>query len=116
MKTWKRSRKASREARVFYDRLVSAWSAETSSNWSIANPAKGQCSVTALIAQDVFGGEILKTHTPGGTHFYNLIDGVRWDFTVSQFDRPIPSRICRQVVMKPWPTPVRLNIWHCNAP
>lgn len=75
---------------VFYDRLVSAWSAETSSNWSRANPAKGQCSVTALIAQDVFGGEILKTHTPGGTHFYNLIDGVRWDFTVSQFDRPIP--------------------------
>ena len=35
-------------------------------------------------------GDILKTRTPGGTHFYNSIDGVRWDFTISQFDRPVP--------------------------
>ena len=47
-------------------------------------------SVTALVVQDVLGGDILRTRTAGGTHFYNLVDGVRWDFTVSQFDRPIP--------------------------
>ncbi len=42
------------------------------------------------MVQDLFGGEILKTKTRGGTHFYNSIDGVRWDLTVSQFDYPIP--------------------------
>ncbi len=34
--------------------------------------------------------QFLKTKTYGGTHFYNVIDGVKWDMTVSQFDRPIP--------------------------
>lgn len=38
----------------------------------------------------MLGGDILKTATPGGTHFYNKIEDVRWDFTISQFDRPIP--------------------------
>ena len=74
----------------FYDRLRRAWSIETSSRWTDENPAQGQCSVSALVAQDVLGGDILKTRTPGGTHFYNRVDGVRWDFTIGQFDRPIP--------------------------
>ena len=73
-----------------YESLKSAWSRESSASWSAENPAKGQCSVTSLIVQDIFGGSILKTKTYGGTHFYNLIDGVRWDMTISQFDRPIP--------------------------
>jgi len=75
---------------AFYDILRDAWSAESARSWTRENPAKGQCSVTALVAQHRFGGNILKTHTPGGTHFYNSIDGVRWDFTISQFDRPVP--------------------------
>ncbi|WP_244642462.1 hypothetical protein [Phyllobacterium sp. 628] len=73
-----------------YQALKSAWSTESSGSWSADNPAKGQCSVTSLVVQDLFGGSILKTKTHGGTHFYNVIDGVRWDLTVSQFDRPIP--------------------------
>lgn len=73
-----------------YQTLKTAWSLESSSSWTSENPAKGQCSVTSLVVQDIFGGSILKTKTHGGTHFYNLIDGVRWDLTVSQFDRPIP--------------------------
>jgi hypothetical protein len=74
----------------FFDRLKTAWNAETSSKWTSENPARGQCSVTSLVAQDVFGGVILKTATPGGIHFYNRIGGSRWDFTMEQFDRPIP--------------------------
>jgi len=70
--------------------LRTAWSDKSSSSWTPQNPAKGQCSVTSLIVQDIFGGEILSTRTPGGTHFYNNIDGVRWDLTVSQFSAPIP--------------------------
>ena len=75
---------------VFFDKVKAAWSIESASTWTPQNPAKGQCSVTALVAQDVLGGILLKTLTPEGMHFYNLIDGVRWDFTISQFDRPIP--------------------------
>ncbi|WP_307103727.1 hypothetical protein [Sphingomonas sp. SORGH_AS_0950] len=76
-----------------YRKLRAAWSAETASppeSWSAENPAKNHCSVTALIVQDHFGGDILTTKTVGGTHFYNLIDGTRWDLTVSQFPEPIP--------------------------
>lgn len=76
-----------------YRKLQAAWSAETASppeSWSADNPAKNHCSVTALIVQDHFGGDILTTKTVGGTHFYNLIDGTRWDLTVSQFAEPIP--------------------------
>jgi hypothetical protein len=76
-----------------YRALARVWSGETSSPthaWSPANRAQNHCSVTALIVQDNFGGEILSTRTSGGTHFYNLIDGKRWDLTVSQFAEPIP--------------------------
>lgn len=45
--------------------------------------------MTALIVQDVLGGEILKTSVAGAWHFYNRIDGRRWDLTVSQFSTPI---------------------------
>ena len=71
------------------DRLKAAWSAETASGWTPENPARGQCSVTALVVQDILGGDILRTRTSGGTHFYNMVNGVRRDFTIGQFDRPI---------------------------
>jgi hypothetical protein len=41
-------------------------------------PCEGQCNVTSLVVQDLFGGSILKTRTRAGTLFYNLIDCVRW--------------------------------------
>jgi hypothetical protein len=65
--------------------LLHAWSIKTSSKWTSANPAKGQCSVTALVIQDIYGGELVKTRTPEGWHFYNIIDNKRLDFTNSQF-------------------------------
>ena len=76
-----------------YREIQAAWSAETASppeTWSTSNPAKNHCSLTALIVQDHFGGDILSTKTVGGTHFYNMIDGTRWDLTISQFAEPIP--------------------------
>ena len=69
--------------------LKDAWSSGTSSKWTPENPAKGQCSVTSLVVQDLFGGEILKTQVPGGTHFYNRIGGARLDLTISQFDQSV---------------------------
>ena len=73
----------------FYQQLRRSWSIETGSGWQPGNPASGQCGVTALVVQDKFGGEILKTDVNGAWHFYNRIDGRRIDFTMSQFDSPI---------------------------
>src|SRR5579871_4015483 len=74
-----------------YRAISRVWSGDTSSPtnaWSPSNPAQNHCSVTSLVVHDYFGGEILTTRTPGGTHFYNLIDGKKWDLTVSQFAEP----------------------------
>ena len=76
-----------------YRAIAPVWSADTASPtgaWSSSNPAQNHCSITSLVVQDFFGGEILSTKTSGGTHFYNLIDGVKWDLTARQFPEPIP--------------------------
>ena len=70
-----------------YRALNKIWSTETASpanGWTADVPAKNHCSVTSLIVQDYFGGDIVSTLTTGETHFYNLIEGTRWDLTVSQ--------------------------------
>jgi len=75
----------------FYHAVKRAWSAETvGGTFDPANPCRNQCAVTALATQRVFGGEIVKTATKGGTHFYNRIDGRYWDLAADQFDDPIP--------------------------
>lgn len=66
--------------------LFSAWSAKSSTLWKAKNPALGQCGVTALVVQDILGGDILKTPYREIWHFYNLIDGQVIDFTESQFE------------------------------
>lgn len=76
-----------------YRSISRVWSGDTSSPsdaWSQSNPARNHCSITSLVVQDHFGGEILSTRTSGGTHFYNQIDGKKWDLTVSQFAEPVP--------------------------
>ncbi|HYI48885.1 MAG TPA: hypothetical protein VEX35_10515 [Allosphingosinicella sp.] len=65
--------------------LARSWSPQTSSRWRADNPALGQCGVTALVVHRLCGGEILKTDTEDGPHFYNRIEGLRHDFTASQF-------------------------------
>lgn len=71
------------------DTLKRCWSKRTSSKWAPNNPGQGQCSVTALVIQDHFGGQLLKTKVDGLWHFYNKINGVVYDFTESQFAEPI---------------------------
>ncbi len=69
--------------------LSKSWSLDTARQWTAENPAAGQCNVTALLVHDLFGGELLKTPLPEGDHFYNRINGHRYDFTQSQFSQPI---------------------------
>ncbi|MCM2979905.1 Uncharacterised protein [Niallia circulans] len=69
--------------------LHKSWSLESSSKWSEDNPAKGHCGVTTLVVNDILGGEIKKTKLPDGWHFYNVLNGKRYDFTASQFREAI---------------------------
>jgi hypothetical protein len=69
--------------------LYKAWSKDSAKQWTANNPANGQCNVTAILIQELYGGEIVKTPLPEGRHFYNRIEGQRFDFTKSQFDEPI---------------------------
>ena len=71
--------------RAFFE----SWSLSTASQWTADNPAAGQCNVTALLIHELFGGDLLKTPLPAGDHFYNRIEGRRYDFTATQFDQPI---------------------------
>lgn len=71
------------------DRLRTAWSSRTASKWTSESPASGQCSVTALVVQDLLGGRILKTRVGASWHFYNEVHGGRLDLTESQFAEPI---------------------------
>ncbi|MEL6766696.1 MAG: hypothetical protein AAFP17_05910 [Pseudomonadota bacterium] len=65
--------------------LRQSWSLASSTKWRPENPALGHCGVSALVAHDHLGGEILKTRYENLWHFYNRIDGQRIDFTVEQF-------------------------------
>ena len=65
------------------------WSEETSPHWQAHNPPFGQGAVTALAVHDIFGGEIVKTEAPSGWHYYNMVDGLRFDLTKGQFLDPL---------------------------
>ena len=70
------------------DALEEAWSLDTAVQWSVENPANGQCNVTAAVVHDLFGGDVLRTRLPDVWHYYNRINGQRMDLTDSQFTRP----------------------------
>lgn len=69
--------------------LRAAWTAGTSfspDRWLPETPSIGQCAVTALIVQDVFGGEILRGASSEGSHYWNrLPSGLEVDLTADQF-------------------------------
>ncbi len=77
--------------------IRACWSPETCDpvdleDWSDANPARGQCAVTALVVQDILGGELLVAevhHADGtrqGVHYWNrLASGAEVDLTRAQF-------------------------------
>ena len=74
------------QRKQIYEALIKSWSIETSSKWTMENPAQGQCGVTALVVQDIYGGKIKKTKVGEVWHFYNCIAGQRFDFTETQFN------------------------------
>ena len=54
--------------------------------WTAENPTLGQCSVTAFLAQDLFGGKVYGVPLPDGNfHCFNVADGCLFDLTSEQF-------------------------------
>jgi hypothetical protein len=70
--------------------LKASWNIDTSQSYLPERPSSGQCAVTALVIQDYFGGEIVRTHAmlPNGkleSHYFNRINGEDIDLTKGQF-------------------------------
>ncbi len=74
-----------------YDKLSQGWCRETCAPRLQAartpyNKPLGQCSITAFLAQDIFGGEVYGVLRPRGNyHCYNVVDGHVFDLTSEQF-------------------------------
>ena len=74
------------------------WCRETSDDpdeWSLDNPARGQCAVTAVVLRDYLGGVLLIADVvpsdgtpPTERHCWNRLDsGIEIDLTLEQFPR-----------------------------
>ena len=83
--------KSIRDPRALYDLLSRIWCAGTCAprmreDWSRENKTLGQCSITAFLAQDIFGGKVFGILRPGGNyHCYNVIGDCVFDLTSEQF-------------------------------
>ena len=77
--------------RDYYDLLSDLWSADTCaprmrSDWSPENRTLGQCSITAFLLQDLYGGKVLGVPLGDGNfHCFNEVDGCAFDLTSEQF-------------------------------
>lgn len=77
--------------RDLYDALSEIWCEYTCAprlraGWSKDNPTLGQCSITAFLAQDIFGGKVYGILREGGNyHCYNVVGDCVFDLTSEQF-------------------------------
>ena len=80
-----------KDQRHLYDLLSECWSIETCApryrdEWSKANKTLGQCSITAFLVQDIFGGDVFGIPLPeGGYHCFNAVGDAVFDLTSEQF-------------------------------
>ncbi|MCR4652702.1 MAG: hypothetical protein K5744_03310 [Eubacterium sp.] len=83
------------DPRDLYDALSKVWCAETCAprmraNWTRENRTMGQCSITAFLAQDIFGGKVYGIERSGGNfHCYNVIGNCKFDLTSEQFGEEV---------------------------
>ncbi len=74
-----------------YDALWDIWCEYTCAprlrgQWNEDNRTVGQCSITAFLAQDIFGGKVYGILRPGGNyHCYNVVGNCVFDLTSQQF-------------------------------
>ena len=80
-----------RTPRDYYDLLSELWCAETCAprmrgDWSPENKTLGQCSITAFLLQDLYGGKVFGVPLGDGSyHCFNVVGGCVFDLTSEQF-------------------------------
>jgi len=85
------------DPRKMYDILSLIWNSETCAPrmrdaWTPENRTLGQCSITAFLVQDVFGGKVYGIPLKdGGVHCYNVVEDCVFDLTSEQFGQ---ERLC----------------------
>ena len=81
--------------RDLYDILSTIWCKDTCAprmqdRWTSDNKTLGQCSVTAFLVQDIFGGDVYGVRLDDGNyHCYNIVNGIKFDLTSEQFDHEL---------------------------
>ncbi len=107
--------------------LLEICDAETSMDpggWTEKNPLWGHCAVVSLLAQDIFGGELLRVSLEGTafaqmkSHYYNRLlnsDKTEKDFTREQFGGNYPAGLevttrTREYVLSYPPTAKRYEL------
>ena len=81
-------------------------------DWSARNMTCGQCSVTAFLAREIFGGRVLAVVLEDGNkHCYNEVNGTIFDLTSDQFkgksiayDLKNEQNIGDRLAVKEWAT------------
>jgi len=81
--------------------LKTCWIKETSNQpekWTATNPTLGQCAITSVIVNELFGGIIIRGEMKSGqTHYWNLIGNDVIDLTRDQFKYDLSFENIRQV-------------------
>lgn len=79
------------DPKMLYDMLSEIWCEYTCAPrmrlmWTPENKTLGQCSITAFLVQDIFGGEVYGILRRGGNyHCYNVVGDCVFDLTSEQF-------------------------------
>ncbi len=77
--------------RDHYDLLSEIWCADTCAprmrgDWTPENKTLGQCSITAFLMQDIYGGKVYGVPLDGGNfHCFNVVGDCTFDLTSEQF-------------------------------
>lgn len=91
VKPLKSNLKGINNPRDLYDALSQIWCADTCAprmrdRWTEDNKTLGQCSITAFLVQDIFGGKVYGILSESGNyHCYNDVGGCVFDLTSEQF-------------------------------
>jgi hypothetical protein len=61
------------EGQALMQIIRAAWDERTTDDWHPEDPARHHCGVTALVAQDCLGGEIVRNKISGRKVYFNVL-------------------------------------------
>jgi hypothetical protein len=84
-----------------YEALKKSMTFNPDKKMQSVDPSPGQDTIISLLIHDIFGAEILKTHTKKAWHFYNRIEGEVVDFTVHGGEKSEDNKIFENIPSTP---------------